>query len=834
MKTLAFHNRCRPPRAPGLFALFAALALPAGQKPPSAPPTNAPPTPSAAATGQSAVPTPSGPPPNVLAPTGPPSVPEITYDTTKGVFIGPDGEIRADGVTLKYDGVTLTADHMEGNRREFVFSGHAKIETPGATSYADTIHYFPLTHSYRLDNPRAVLQPEFLKERVLSPVFISGGVFSGTNTGYSLAERFLATTCQETYHHYELRIGSAELFPHQRLILRHVGIVFFGQKLIVLPYIVIPLDERPRRITRTDYLPEFGQNQDEGFFARFPYQFAEGLAAASFLRFDVTQKRGEGYRFEQEYLAGKQHSVYNTNDSAGGFGATGGNGAIASAYGYGRIGPQLPRLGTGLGPENGGLFAIQGYFGEGLSRDFSASFRHQQDIGGNNRIGFVTELLRNSFTNFSDQTNTTTRLNFAHADAAHGNDAGLALNFTRNNSPGFSTYQLTGNLHQSFLFDSLGSNRNNLAYSFDFSRFVNSGTNLGSLTQRLDSQFQYEHDSRDYTLTFQANKSTPIGAQSGGGAFGTLERFPELQLSADTYNFRGGWLHTLPLHLDFGAGEYSEPSSNVHTERALMGITLQDSPILRGLTEITIGGGFEQRIYGDGAAQYIVRNNTRLRRHLGKRSGIDITYDYEQPEGGTPFLFDTYGRAHYLTAEGGYLDDRHFQLTARVGYDFLGTSSPHPWQSLSTRLMWFPAPGFRFDSLATYDPNTNQWYAVSSSVRLRARNNFAIDLFSRYDPQVGRFGQLNSQFDIPLGRTWRIAGLFRYNGYRNQFESRNLQITHDWDCLEASLTYSENPLGFRPDREIYFSLRIKAFPFSRSFWHGPAGEAVGPGIGDIY
>ena len=59
----------------------------------------------------------------------------------------------------------------------------------------------------------------------------------------------------------------------------------------MLPYIVIPLDERPRRITRTDYLPEFGQNQDEGFFARFPYQFAEGLAAASFGFVEVDQLR---------------------------------------------------------------------------------------------------------------------------------------------------------------------------------------------------------------------------------------------------------------------------------------------------------------------------------------------------------------------------------------------------------------------------------------------------------------------------------------------------------------------------------------------------------------
>lgn len=859
MKPLSFHNR-RPPCAPGLLLIGMTLAFPlaAGAAPPpqNPSPQTSPTTPAPPVSPMPGAVTPAVPPDQATSPQGqplpsedgtrlgPPSLPTLEILQGEDVSTSADGTFSARNVQIRYAGTTLTADRVEGDfDRELVFSGHAKIEGRNLFSYADAIHLYPRTRSYRLDNPRAVLQPELLENRVLDPVFVFGGEFGGTRAGYTDAEKFIATTCIEPSHHYELRVGSAELFPHKRLILRRVGVVFFGRRLITLPTLVIPLDRNLRR-PRTDYLPEFGQNIEEGYYARFPYTFAIGAAAAALLRFDATQKRGEGYRIEQEYLAGKQSSAFDTSGYggsggySGGFGTPGGNGAITSAYGYGTLGPRLPRLGTGLGPTNGGLFAMQGYFNDGFRRNFNASFRHQQGIGSNNRFALLTEMRRNSFYTSQDQTSQNTRFTFSHNDSTHGVNADLALGLATNDSSGFSTNQLTGSLRHSFDFASVGSNRNSLSYSFDFNRYLSesSGT-FGSATQRtarLDSQFQFQHVSRDYSFSAQANKSTPVGKQSSTGTFGTLERLPELQFSADTINFKGGWLRSLPLHLDIGAGRYSEPSSNIATDRVLLGLTLQDTPIMRGNTEMTFGGGFEQRMYGDGAAQYIVRNTTRLRQHLGGRSGFDISYQYQQPEGGTPFFFDTFGASHYITGEAGYLDDQHFQLTARVGYDFLGTSRERPWQSLSTRLMWRPTPSVRFDSLATYDPNTSRFFALTNSLRFRARNDFALDILSRYDPQQGKFSQINTQFDFPLGRSWRLLGLLRYNGFSGKFESQNLQIVHEWDCLEASFTYSENPFSFRPDRQFYFTLRIKAFPFFRSFDRGPAGQALGPGLGDLF
>ncbi len=832
---------------PGLIGSGAPAAAQAPTVPSAVPPVSAPPesTPpiTAPPTGTPPVtppdPADSSPPdrPGQLQPQI--RVGSIEFSDGKGGIMG------SRGVEVSYAGTTVTADRVVGNvNRELVLSGNAKIESHGLTSYADAIHVFPKTHSFRLDNPRGVLEPSLLQNRILDPLYVTGGSLSGSSTGYSYGDHITATTCVEEKHHYEFRIGEAELFPYKKLVMHRVSLYLFGVKVVTLPSLVVPLDVRKpdSRRPRTDYLPEFGQNLNEGYYVRLPYAFAEGNSAGTFVRLDITQKRGEGYRLEQDYLAGKQTSGFSTAGISpqGGFtGAT--SGVVANAFGYGSV-QRLPGLGSGLGPQNGGLFAMQGYFADGFNRFFNTSFRHQQGIGGSNRFALTTELQRDSYFIGSNQSSQNTRFNFDHSDAAHGVQGNLTLGVTDSDQSGLSSSkssQITGSLRESFDFASHGSNHNSLSYGFDANRYLTLSPGFSNRTATLDSQFQLQHVSRDYSFSVEANKDTKIGLQTGNGNFGALEKLPELKFSTDTVNYRGGFLRSLPLHMDIGVGRYSEPSHNFTNDRLLLGFTMQDISLMRGRTEMVTSGGFEQRLYSDTAAQFITRNTTRLRQHIGGRSGIDLNYNYEQPEGGTPFLFDVFGKSHNITAEAGYLDDQHFQFTARVGYDLLGQTpgfTARPFQTLSTRMMVRPNDHLRYDALATYDPNTGAFISFSNSLKLRARNDFAIDLIGRYDPTLHKFSQLNTQFDIPVGRTWRVQGLWRYNGISKMFESRNLQILHEWDCMEASVTYSESPIGFSSgnSRQIYFTLRLKAFPFFRSFARGAAGQALSTGIGDLY
>ena len=496
---------------------------PAGQPPAkSAPPgPNRPPT--GGAPAPSSVKQPGG--------AAPPAVPRLEIET-ENVQIDFSGNFSSTGsVSVRFGNTVVTSDRVRGPPGP---RNHLQRQRQDRLAGRDFLcRFHPRlsgSRSFRLINPRGVLLPEFLREQITEPLYVSGGEATGTLTGYFFAQQFIATTCREHFHHYEFRIGDAELYPHEKLVLHRVSVFFFGVKVITLPYIIIPLNVNLRlKRPRTDYLPEFGQNDIEGYYARFPYSFPEGQAAATFVRLDITQKKAEGYRFEQEYLAGKQTSAFNTSfagPQGGGFtGAT--SGTIANAYGYGTTG-KLPNFGTGLGPQNGGLFTMQGYFGEGFSRDFNGSFRHQQGIGGNNRFAFSTELQNNSSLIGSSQSNQTSRFNFDHVDPAHGVNTAitLGLNTTSSTFSGskFDSSQFTGGYHQSFDFGINGANRNTLTYSFDLSRTTSDTDNAGVATDnrsaRLYLQFQFQHTSRDYSLTLLANKTTPIGVQTDNSAFG--------------------------------------------------------------------------------------------------------------------------------------------------------------------------------------------------------------------------------------------------------------------------------------------------------------------------
>ena len=72
-----------------------------------------------------------------------------------------------------------------------------------------------------------------------------------------------------------------------------------------------------------------------------------------------------------------------------------------------------------------------------------------------------------------------------------------------------------------------------------------------------------------------------------------------------------------------------------------------------------------------------------------------------------------------------------------------------------------------------------------------------------------------------------------YNGFSNTFDYRNVMITRDLHCWEASLVYTDQT-GFYNGRSLMFYLRIKAFPIFKQFGIGPYGQAQDTSVGDVY
>src|SRR6185436_7879090 len=145
------------------------------------------------------------------------------------------------------------------------------------------------------------------------------------------------------------------------------------------------------------------------------------------------------------------------------------------------------------------------------------------------------------------------------------------------------------------------------------------------------------------------------------------------------FRFTHGLLARIPASFQLSIGKYMEggslgfggASTKIETERMVGGFEIQGARLsLSKSTDLNMSGGFTQYLYGDGFAQYTIRDSTSLTQRWGHHSGVNFNYTYQRPEGGTRFRFDQQGQYHALNADMGVLDDPHYQLTARVGYDF--------------------------------------------------------------------------------------------------------------------------------------------------------------------
>src|SRR5205085_1667829 len=107
----------------------------------------------------------------------------------------------------------------------------------------------------------------------------------------------------------------------------------------------------------------------------------------------------------------------------------------------------------------------------------------------------------------------------------------------------------------------------------------------------------------------------------------------------------------------------STGSNTIATDRAVFGFDITNNRLaLTKSTDLNLTGGFEQSMYSDGFAQYVLRNNTTLTQRWSKHSGLNLAYTYQRPEGGTPFRFDQIGQYHAMNADVGFLDDQRIQL----------------------------------------------------------------------------------------------------------------------------------------------------------------------------
>lgn len=710
-----------------------------------------------------------------------PNVAHITYESAE--FEG--SKIKATNVSVQIGEYSLTGGRLVGDfNNELIFSDNPVLTYKGQTFHGKEIHFFPKNNAWYIDSPKTALTPQFLEGRLTSPLYIYGKDINGKSKNEIIGTDILTTTCDKKKEDYYFLSKKIDVTPGKQVILRHSEFVLWGHHLIDIPTLIIPLDKKPRKFS-ISHPPMVGESVDEGFFVKSSMNYLLSKNAPGLLKLDLMQKKGIGLGIEQDWKLARMIGV-------------------AALY-------AIPTSG----------------FGKNVTGELHNNF----NLGGGQSLQLSTDFQKQSYLALPETTAFQSRLGYI-LQAMHDN---FSMNVSRNenSSSGFTSTSTNANLSQSY--HNMGLQ---VDFNTDYSLNQSTSNSFSVNTQQINTKLNINQQASNYVLGLAANKTF-----SSGGEMGGVEKLPEVDLT--NYRFLHGDLSKLPLLLNLSAGSYTEGVSlypvvnSMTSDRVMLGADLNNLQYsLGGATDINFSEGFEQYLYSEGAAQYSLKNNITLTQRWGKYSGLHIIYAYLKSEGGTPFQFDRIGQYHTLNADVGFLDDRHVQLSLQTGYDLsqssFGGIPSQPWQTVSGNLLLRPTPWMRLQNQATFDPNSGDFQTLNDDLDLKSNRFGEFELTTQYDPRQHVIGAMNSSFNIHIGKDWKLVGLVQYNGYLGRFESRNLQIIKDLHCLEASLTYSDNPFGFRNDQQIYFTLRIKAFPFFRTFGAGQFGQAINTSMGKFY
>ncbi|MES1228159.1 MAG: hypothetical protein ABUL72_05770, partial [Armatimonadota bacterium] len=376
-------------------------------------------------------------------------------------------------VIATYKGYTMSADNIEGDRRTQVFtlSKNAKLTGEDIIVFAKsiTIDYRQRTYSYIEGD--ATIPPSKLKGNATGNIYLR----TATGTGNAKREELgpsSFTTCDLDEPHYSLDSQRSTIVLDRYAMLRDVKFRVLGHTILTLPYFYVPLSQEESRLT-----PDFGQTDDEGYYAKLKYYTPVKGDAFLITRLDFMSKLGEG--FGQEYR-------YNTRLAQG----------ALSAY---------------------GLLAE--------TRTLTVNANHSQPVGkGNLTVDGTYQ--RNNYLTAPDSVILSTRAQYT-TPLGLGN---LRLGFQR----GTSETADFASANQNFSFGHTGNWGRGLATTLDLNYTENDSKSQGAITnksERLDTHFTATQQAPAFDAQFDYQRAIPIGTTTN--FFSGSDRTPQFTLNTN-------------------------------------------------------------------------------------------------------------------------------------------------------------------------------------------------------------------------------------------------------------------------------------------------------------
>jgi LPS-assembly protein len=673
-------------------------------------------------------------------------------------------------VDVQFGEYVMKADTVTGNRssRQFRLDGSARFDGPTETVTGQSIDVNLRERSFAFTAGSARLAPARLAKATPGDLFFKAAEGGGDRSSIAAIDAE-TTTCDHERPHYLIKSRSLHVAPGRQADLRNVQITVLGRTVLHLPMVSVPLQRDARR-----WLPAVGQSPDEGYYVKA--RVTTPLPGEDFVdsRLDVMSRLGLGlgwdYSYSNEFLAG----------------------------------------------------ALSFYAVSGSRRSTQWTSRHEQKLFGGllssfasyQRLNYLTapdSTVANIATQYSvPRTNGTTRVAFRRFSSS---------------IPGFAA------IDQSLgIFDSrrIGSIMSSLETVFQ-----RNDSRFGSTTeavQRIDVRHATSaaFSSLDAELLYA--RTIPVGA--GAGNLTSNDMTPLLTLRTDAAKLAGDRFgRQWPLQMAASIGELSSLSGGSRVTRLYLTSRIGRSERREGATVFSWSSEFQQGVYSDDTAQYVLNHQANAKLGLGNTASLGVQYRQFRAFGFAPVTLDQFGQTDALAFDVTMSPATAVSLSLQSGYDFnFRRTFGSPWRSVWVRGVWDPGPRLRLDANANYETFGQKWTNLRIDF-VSSRAPWELGIGLRYDFANESLAGVSARLlGARSGRTsWRM--LVDYNGYTKRIDSQHLEVNYDLHCAEAVLELIDNRVGFRSGRTVGLYVRIKAFPFQSLFGQGSRGQTVGGGFG---
>jgi hypothetical protein len=709
-----------------------------------------------------------------------------------------EGAVFTGNVKLVYDGYVVTCERATyDEKRDYItFETNVKMETGQETFLAERIGFNRKTREFEAQDARTVLQPARVGNALQQPLSLWGKSIQREGDSIKAREGFL-TTCDLVNPHAKIGFGYAELIPKKRITLRDVTIYRYDTPILRLKHLTIPIMEE----VRYSYLPNIGRTQEEGYFIKAVVGYSLAKTLPGLLRVDLMEKKGIGLGTDQAYRFGEtaagRVNLYTLNDKSRN--ARNLNGQVQHEQRFGEIDARLSSD-----------FQSNSYF---------AATQNSKTQNTNLALNRAIGELRTSVT-----------------VGQNSSDSGGSVYRT-------STYGLT---HEQTL-----SKKGTISFRFTGNDSLNASSSSRSGRIQENGELNASGTIGPFQARLTANRnlrSATTGTSSGGSFFGGSEKLPELTL---TTNQLKGPLASYFSGLTLGYGDFLESISSsgttgqLHTKRFLLQTELARKSVPLGAGfRLDTGGGFRQTIYDGGyAAQYVLSQSTSLNRATSGQGSLGLSYSYSRPYGGTPpgfrndFASNNNSLGFNYNQTGG-----HASVRVSTGYDILQSRLDpipgvrrSPWNQLSVTTELRPSESHHSRFNTTYDINRGKLVVLDHYGHFQRSNKFLLDTSARYDPTAKKLRQINAILGTQfLDNDTRLIGNSNYNNITHRFDANSLSLTREFHDYEVTLSYVDQPFGFRTEKGINLSLRLKAFPSPKTTQGGRYGTPIDTGLGGFF